>query len=105
MERRRDADLPWYWQLVHFVGAPFVDHWRGLSLTRLIAVFCCVAVGNDAFVNKHRLDWIDLCILVLAAGVAFGKMTYEAFLQRLTMGIGTRSTSTTTTTSSEENKG
>lgn len=67
--------------------APLVDKWRGLSLTRLIAIFCCIAVGNDTFVQGHTLDWVDFAVLALAVAAAFGKLTYQAFLQRLTIGV------------------
>jgi len=92
---RRASDLAWYWQLIHFLGAPLVDHWRGLSLTRAIAVFCAVCVGHEVFVRKLALTWIDFSILVLAVGTAFGKMTYEAFLKRLTLGVAGAQTQTT----------
>lgn len=97
---RRTSDLPWYWQAVHFVGAPLVDHWRGISLTRLIAAFCCVVVGHEVLAHEGSLSWVDFCVLVLAVGTAFGKMGYEAFLRRITLGVG--SSSSTTTTRTEE---
>jgi hypothetical protein len=101
---RRESDLAWYWQAIHFLGAPLVDHWRGLSLMRFIAVYCCVVVGQDVAVYHNRPSWTDFCILVLAGGIALGKLGYTAFLQRVTIGVGSSST-TTTTTHSEENKG
>lgn len=98
---RRASDMPWYWQLTHFLGAPIVDHWRGISLTRLIAAFCCLAVAQDTFIHAKQLSWVDFCVLALSVATAFGRWTYEAFLKRLTMGVNTSSSSTTTTTATE----
>lgn len=60
--------------------------------------------------DRKALTWVDFCVLALAVGTAFGKMTYEAFLQRLTMGVTTTSTSshtvtTDTTANSEGDRG
>jgi hypothetical protein len=83
--------------------APLVDGWRGLSLTRLIAVFCCAIVWHEVVRDGKPLSWTDFCVLALAVGTAFGKMTYEAFLQRMTIAVG--HTSSTTTTHTEQNVG
>lgn len=68
----------WKWTL-----APLVDHWKGLSLTRFIAIFCCVVVGHEIFVHEHGLTWVDFWLIIAAIGTAFGKMTFEAVLQRI----------------------
>lgn len=67
--------------------APLVDGWQGLSLTRLVACFCCLVVAQDTIIRGHVNDWVDFAILALAVATAFGKMTYTAFLQRLTIGV------------------
>ena len=68
----------WQWTL-----APLVDQWHGLSLTRFISIFCCVIVGHEIFVHEHGLTGVDFWLIIAAIGTAFGKMTFEAVLQRL----------------------
>lgn len=92
---RRASDHPWYWQLIHFLGAPLVDSWTGLSLTRFLAIYFCVLVGQDTVIQKHGLDWVDFCILLLAAAVAFGKHMLERFLGRVSIGVAGQQTQTT----------
>lgn len=88
----RDSSI-WTWQTVcvvwQWVMAPLVDGWKGLSLTRFIAIFGCVVVGHEIFLHEKSLSWVDFWTLVLSTATAFGKMAFQAFLQR----IGLRSES------------
>jgi len=77
----------WKWTL-----APLVDGWHGLSLTRFIAIFCCVVVGHEVFVHDKPLAWVDFWLIVAAIGTAFGKMTFEAFLRRIGLKASTQDT-------------
>lgn len=104
MIERRASTVGWSSPFV-WLMAPLVDGWRGLSLTRLVAVFCCIIVWHEVVMDRKALSWVDFCVLALAVATAFGKLSYDAFLQRLTMGITSTSSTTTTTTKSAENTG
>ena len=80
-EYRRASDAPWYWQLVHFVGAPLVDHWQGLSLTRLIAA---VFAGLVCYVSVRttHISAGSVTLAIFSIATAFGKTVFTAALQR-----------------------
>jgi hypothetical protein len=67
----------------HWVCAPLVDHWKGLSLTRFIAIFCCGVVYHECVIHENPLDWVDVVILTLAIVTTFGKSAFLALSQRV----------------------
>ncbi len=83
-EWHRAADNKWYWKATHFWLAPLVEDWKGLSLTRFlaIAIFAgtvdiahdILAIAKDA---KVSLGWWYVAIVVggffTAAVVAIGQ--------------------------------
>lgn len=80
-EYRRSEDRAWYWELAHFLLAPIVDHWYGVSLTRLIATAFTVLV----MVVSLRTDRIGsgaVTLAVFAIATAFGKTVFTAALNR-----------------------
>ena len=83
-EWHRAADQRWWWKLTHFLLAPLVDSWAGLSLTRFLAIFCCVLVGHNVLWHDRALTWIDFWLIVAAISAAFGKALWLAFLARMT---------------------
>ena len=89
-ERRRNLPL----RIFMWALAPLVERWRGLSLTRFIAVFICVLVGHEVFVHERALSGVDIWALVLAIATAFGKKVFVAFLNRSQWTSATLTTST-----------
>lgn len=84
-ERRHNIPLRVFmWAL-----APLVENWRGLSLTRFIAVFLCILVGHEVVVHERALTGVDLWVLMLAVATAFGKKVFVLFLSRAKLTSGT----------------
>lgn len=82
---------------LRFVLAPFVDHWSGLSLTRLLATGFGVAV--IAFVWQTRTipaGAVSLAVFALAA--AFGRTVFTAALARWTATASVTQTDTAAVT-------
>ena len=61
--------------------APFVENWRGLSLTRFLAVACFAFVAHTVW-HEERLSWVDFSILTLGVATAFGKKAFLAWVER-----------------------
>lgn len=78
---RRESDLPWYWQFIHFVLAPWVDHWTGLSLTRLLATAFGALACYVSVVTKH-IGAGAVTLAVFAIATAFGKQVFTEALKR-----------------------
>lgn len=80
---RRAEDQGWPRRAWEFVMAPVVDDYRGLSLTRFIAVALIVMVGHEVFVHERALTWIDFWVALAAIATAFGKSAFTLFLHRV----------------------
>lgn len=63
--------------------APVVDDYKGLSLTRFIAVALIVMVGHEVFVHEKGLTWIDFWVALAAIATAFGKSVFTILLSRV----------------------
>lgn len=78
---RRSSDLPWYWRLIHFFLAPWVDGWVGLSLTRLLAtVFAKLCY--DVSVEAKHISASAVTLAIFAIATAFGKQMFAEALKR-----------------------
>lgn len=77
----RSSDQPWYCQLTHFLLAPVVDHWYGVSLTRLIATAFTVLVMIVSLRTNH-IGSGAVTLAIFAIATAFGKTVFTAALQR-----------------------
>lgn len=62
--------------------AIFSDSWHGLSLTRLLVLYCGTLVGHEVFVHERALSWVDFSLLVMSFAAAFGKKAFLAYLSR-----------------------
>lgn len=82
---RRVEDKRWYRRVWEFSMAPVVDDYRGLSLTRIIAVFLMVLIGHEVFVHEQGLTWIDFWIALAAIATAFGKSVFTFLLTRVSL--------------------
>lgn len=79
---RRASDVAWYWQLIHFTFAFLVDHWIGISLTRVFAIVLVRIVWIQVVIDKAPLSWVHFWTLLAAISAAFGKTVWEKFLKR-----------------------
>lgn len=78
---RRTADAPWPIRLTKWALAPAVDHWTGISLSRLVTMYFAYRVGvtiapGTAITTNQAM----LALGIIAA--SFGKSTLQFFLQR-----------------------
>ncbi len=67
--------------------APLVENWRGLSLTRFLAIACYAFVGYEVWVHERPLSWVDLTVLTLGVATAFGKKAFLAWIARTTTNV------------------
>lgn len=79
-EARRESDRPPEVAIMHFLLAPVVDHWRGLSLVRFIAILLAIAATHGRFVDDKPLTWQDIVMATLAVCAALGGKYVLAFL-------------------------
>lgn len=85
--------LPWMWKglvqlwralaaVVEFVLAPIVDHWIGISLTRLIAMLVVFIVYEQTVGLQMPFTWVHFWAVLAAVSAAFGKTVWVDFLKR-----------------------
>ncbi len=83
----RDADRPLHVRFLHFWFAPWVDHWRGLSLTRFIAVVLTVAAVHGSLIHEQPITGMDVTMATLAVCTALGGKYILAFLNRTSVNL------------------
>lgn len=78
---RRSSDLPWYWQIVHFLFAFLVDGWYGISLTRLLAIYFG-KMAVDVSVETKHISGNAVIVIIFCLAAAFGKGVFQLALSR-----------------------
>ena len=77
----RETDKKLRWRFAHFMLAPLVDDWRGLSLTRFVAIALIIILWH-AIEGGHIISGNQVWFAVLAVSTAFGKASFELLLAR-----------------------
>lgn len=85
------------WQ---FWLAPLVDHYQGLSITRLIAVFFAGLVGLSIYLQGGVVGANALWLGLASISAAFGKSTFTFLLTKAQ--LASQTTQSTVTTVSKE---
>ena len=82
---QRATDQHWYWQVTHFLLAPVVTDWRGISLVRLLAIAGGAVVPLfDGLVLRNRPSGTDLWFFIAGVSAAMGEKVWLSFLSRNT---------------------
>jgi hypothetical protein len=69
-------------RLIEFCFAPIVDHWKGPSITRILALYFAALVGY-VIVSTRAISLNALWLSLASLAAAFGKSTFSFLLQRM----------------------